>query len=185
VLFPAKVAQLLLIKTYGLSLKGSFSIQSPGDKMRNLKSSKLQILIIETNDCKFFVAKQVLQSQFKIELSFNSAKTPLQLAEISSELSPDIIFCCPEGGVVELLKELKSRNTNKRNSNITLLLAEELAEHFIVETPLSELTQILKETSLQASTSLESKIERKAERNSNNKKGANTQAPSKIFAQVA
>jgi len=33
---------------------------------------------------------------------------------------------CPNGGVAELLEKMKKRRTNRRNTEITLMLAEDL-----------------------------------------------------------
>jgi len=86
---------------------------------------KTKVLIIEDNFCKFFATKQVLEAQLKVEVATGDVDSGAELVAATNRIDPDLIFCRPEGGVVDLLEKMKKRQTNRRNTEITLLLAEE------------------------------------------------------------
>lgn len=83
---------------------------------------KTKVLIIEDNFAKFFTTKQVLESQLKLEVQTHSVETGAELATVTAALSPDLVMVRPEGGITELLLKMKKRGTNRRNTEITILL---------------------------------------------------------------
>jgi hypothetical protein len=87
---------------------------------------KSRILIIEDNYCKFFAAKQVLESQLKMKVDVADAGSTRELVIKAAAFNPDLIMYRPAGGVAELLAKMKKRRTNRRNSEIVLILAEGL-----------------------------------------------------------
>ena len=89
---------------------------------------KTKVLIIEDNFCKFFATKQVLESQLKLEVQAQDVRTSKELLEVTSGFAPDLIICRPEGGVSDLLNRMKKRRTNRRNTEITLLLTQDFEE---------------------------------------------------------
>ena len=91
---------------------------------------KTRVLIIENNYCKFFAAKQVLESQLKMKLDVVSTDSVNDLVEKTLKLSPDQIIFCPTGGIVELLTQMKKRRTNRRNTEISIMLAENVDQSF-------------------------------------------------------
>jgi CheY-like chemotaxis protein len=86
---------------------------------------KTKVLIIEDNFCKSFTTKQVLESQLKLAVRLVDVQTSRELAERTAEFKPDLILFRPNGGVAELLQKMKKRRSNRRNTEITLLLAQE------------------------------------------------------------
>jgi len=85
---------------------------------------KTRVLIIEDDYRKFFAAKQVLESQLKMKLNVVDTRCVNELVEKTAKFSPDQIIFCPTGGVVELLDQMKKRKTNRRNTEIALMLTE-------------------------------------------------------------
>ena len=86
---------------------------------------KTKVVIIEDNFCKYFTTKQVLESQLKIEVSVVDVSMGGDIAEAMAAVGPDVIVFRPNGGVTDLLEKLKKRHINRRNTEITLVLAEE------------------------------------------------------------
>ena len=105
--------------------------------------SKSRILIIEDNYCKFFAAKQVLESQLKMTVTIVNTSTVRDLASKASAYNPDLVLYRPAGGVTELLAKMQRRGTNRRNSEIVLMLAEEFDGYIAreVENFMSELAK--------------------------------------------
>ena len=89
---------------------------------------KNRVLIIEDNYYKFFTTKQVLDAQLKLNLDVNHVKTGQELAEVTAGFKPDQIIYRPNGGVADLLMSFKKRNINRRNTEVTILLTNELDE---------------------------------------------------------
>ena len=89
---------------------------------------KTKVLIIEDNYYKFFTTKQVLESQLKLDILVLGAKTGRELVESTTELNPDMIMYRPEGGVTELLSKMKKRKTNRRNTEVVLMVMDELSD---------------------------------------------------------
>ena len=87
---------------------------------------KTKVLIIEDNEYKYFTTKQVLEAQLKLSVQVVGVKDGQDLVQTTVGLEPDMIVFRPSGGVAELLEKMKKRKTNRRNTEITLLVAEEL-----------------------------------------------------------
>lgn len=86
---------------------------------------KNKILIIEDNFCKFFTIKQVIEAQLKLKIKADQSSSVEKILDIAKDYSPDSIVYCPNGGVIDLLNKMKKKGVNRRNTEITLLLADE------------------------------------------------------------
>ena len=89
---------------------------------------KTKVLIIEDNVYKFFTTKQVLEAQLKVDIQVVSVHTGKELIDQAAALSPDLVMFRSHdgGGIGELLLRMKKRNTNRRNTEITLLVTQEV-----------------------------------------------------------
>ncbi len=87
---------------------------------------KTKVLIIEDNYYKFFTMKQVLESQLKLQVNVVDVTDSGDVLNAAQSVEADVIVFRPSGGVAELLEKLKKRHTNRRNTEITLIVAEEL-----------------------------------------------------------
>lgn len=87
---------------------------------------KTQVLIIEDNNYKYFTTKAVLESQLKLSVNVVDVTMGGDIVDAVTSAEPDVIFFRPSCGVAELLEKLKKRHANRRNTEITLLVAEEL-----------------------------------------------------------
>lgn len=92
---------------------------------------KTKVLIIEDNFSKFFSTKAILEAQLKLDVDAKDIGTGTELAAATLQLSPDMVMIRPEGGVVEVLKKLKKRGSNRRNTEITLLLTQDFDDEVI------------------------------------------------------
>ena len=92
---------------------------------------KTKLLIIEDNFSKFFTTKHLLESQLKLQVSTRDIKTGQELADATAAFSPDMVMVRPEGGVAELLLKMKKRRSNRRNTEITLLLTQDFDDELI------------------------------------------------------
>ena len=92
---------------------------------------KTKVLIIEDNFSKFFTTKQVLEAQLKLEVHAQDIKTGQELVDATAAFGPDMVMVRPEGGVAELLLKMKKRRTNRRNTEITLLLTQDFDDEVI------------------------------------------------------
>ena len=92
---------------------------------------KTKVLIIEDNFAKYFTTKQILESQLKLEVSTKDIRDSRELVEATAELNPDVVMFRPDGGVAELLQKMKKRRTNRRNTEITLMLAHEFDDEVV------------------------------------------------------
>lgn len=88
---------------------------------------KNQVLIIEDNYHKFFTTKQVLEIQMKLPVHTVEVHNGYHLIRETEGFSPDFVMYCP-GGIVEVISQLKKRNTNCRNTEVTLIYAEDIDE---------------------------------------------------------
>jgi|GEM_PF-5944584 len=88
---------------------------------------KNQILIIEDNYHKFFTTKQVLEIQMKLPVHTVEVDSAFHLMRETEGFNPSLVMYCP-GGIVEVISQLKKRNTNCRNTEVTLIFAEDLDE---------------------------------------------------------
>ncbi|MEZ4742581.1 MAG: hypothetical protein R3B45_09060 [Bdellovibrionota bacterium] len=89
---------------------------------------KARILIIEDSYCQFFTAKQVLQSQLRLQVKAVKVADIQELAQKTIAFEPSFIIDRPCGGVVPLMEQMKKRQANRRNTEILLILAEEIEE---------------------------------------------------------
>jgi DNA-binding NarL/FixJ family response regulator len=89
---------------------------------------KTKVMIIEDNPCKFFTMKAVIEAALKVEVTVNEVQTSRELADAAAAANPDVVLFRPEGGVAELLESLKKRRINRRNTEVTILVAEEIDE---------------------------------------------------------
>jgi len=87
---------------------------------------KTKVLIIEDNAYKTFTTKQVLETQLKLQVNVVDCEGGQDVVRATEGIDPDMIVFCPNGGVAELLEKMKKRRTNRRNTEITLMLAEDL-----------------------------------------------------------
>lgn len=90
---------------------------------------KNKVMIIEDNCYKFFTTKQILEAQLKLEIEVIGVKTGKELVEATAGINPDQIIYRPDGGVADLLMKFRKRNMNRRNTTITIVLANELDDH--------------------------------------------------------
>lgn len=86
---------------------------------------KTKVLIIEDNFAKYFTTKQVLEAQLKLTVKALDVETSQELMNATAKINPDMILFRPNGGVAELLQKMKKRRTNRRNTEIVLLLADD------------------------------------------------------------
>lgn len=89
---------------------------------------KTKVLIIEDNFAKYFTTKQVLEATLKLQVQAIDVSTGAELLSATKSLNPDLIVFRPNGGVAELLTKMKKRRTNRRNTEITLLLTQDFEE---------------------------------------------------------
>ena len=87
---------------------------------------KTKILIIEDSAYKAFATKQLLEATLRMAVRLVDVASTKELARRTVEFAPHQILCCCEGGAAELLQAMKKRQTNRRNTEITLLLAQDL-----------------------------------------------------------
>ena len=92
---------------------------------------KTRVIIIEDNFYKYFTTKQVLEAQLKLSINAKDVETSQELIDATAEIKPDMILFRPNGGVAELLLKMKKRRTNRRNTEITLLLADEFDDEAV------------------------------------------------------
>jgi response regulator RpfG family c-di-GMP phosphodiesterase len=86
---------------------------------------KTRVLIIDDNCYKVFTTKQVLKSLLKIDVQEMGAGTDSELVQRTDEFNPDMIIF-NTGGVVDLLSRMKKRNSNRRNTEIALMMVAEM-----------------------------------------------------------
>ena len=87
---------------------------------------KRQILIIEDNYYKFFTMKQVIETHLRLKVNVVGANNEAELRLATGEVGPGNIIIKPEGGVVELIENLRKRRLNRRNSEVTFVITPEL-----------------------------------------------------------
>jgi hypothetical protein len=109
---------------------------------------KTKVLIIEDNFYKSFTTKQVLESQLKVRVKLVDVHTSSELAQATAEFKPDLIMFRPNGGVADLLVKMKKRRTNRRNTEIQLLVASEFDDEAVKKFQLY--MEAVRETSAEA-----------------------------------
>ena len=89
---------------------------------------KTRILIVEDNFAKFFCMKHLLESQLKVPVVSKDAADAADLFQTIQDVRPSMMLVRPAGGISALLSMLKKRQTNRRNTEITLILTPDLEE---------------------------------------------------------
>jgi hypothetical protein len=89
---------------------------------------KKRVLIIEDNDCRSFTTKQVLECTLRLNVKVVGVESGAELVAKAGRFNPDMIIYRPEGGVSALLERMQKRNTNCRNTEITMIVTSELDE---------------------------------------------------------
>lgn len=89
---------------------------------------KTKILIIEDSFAKFFCMKHLLESQLKVPVVSKDASNAADLLQTIQDVRPSMMLVRPAGGITALLGMLKKRQTNRRNTEITLILTPDLEE---------------------------------------------------------
>jgi len=89
---------------------------------------KTRILIIEDSFAKFFCMKHLLESQLKVPVASKDAADAADLLQTIQDTRPSMMLVRPAGGITALLGMLKKRQTNRRNTEITLILTPDLDE---------------------------------------------------------
>lgn len=86
---------------------------------------KKRIMIIDDNCYKIFTTKQVLEAQLRMKVRSVRATSHKELMLKVGEYKPDVIIFRPSGGVMDLLRLMQRRNTNRRNSEIAVMMAQD------------------------------------------------------------
>lgn len=92
---------------------------------------KTKIIIIEDSMYKSFTAKQILEAQLKLSVDVVNMTCCNSLKKLAEGIKTETIVIRQTGGVAELLEKLKKRNTNRRNSEVTLLVAEDFEDEVV------------------------------------------------------
>lgn len=90
---------------------------------------KTKILIIEDNHCKFFTTKQVLETKLKLQVKIKSADFPEKFLHETQKFKRRNVIFKPKGGIIELLDIFEKKGVSRLNSEITLLLIDELPQN--------------------------------------------------------
>lgn len=83
---------------------------------------KNNLAIIEDNFCKFFAAKQLLESHFKLTVCVLSADSDVSLSQHLRTIKPNTVLCNEANGIFALCDEIKKRKLNRRNCKIYLII---------------------------------------------------------------
>jgi hypothetical protein len=92
---------------------------------------KTKIIIIEDSMYKSFTTKQILESQLKLSVDVINFGCSVGMKKLAADLTCETIIIRHTDGVSELLDRLKKRNTNRRNTDVTLLLAEDFEDELV------------------------------------------------------
>jgi len=95
------------------------------DSLTRRVSMKNKIIIIENNFCKFFATKLMIETQLKLQASIYELSDLTEALNLAKKFSAHSIVYCPNGSVADLLYRMKKKGLNRRNTEITLVLAEE------------------------------------------------------------
>ena len=87
---------------------------------------KTKILIIEDNAYKSFTTKQLIEAKLRLAVRLVDVASTQELARRTVEFAPHQILCCSDGGAEALLLAMTKRQSNRRNTEITLLLTPDL-----------------------------------------------------------
>ena len=89
---------------------------------------KHKLVIVENNFCKFFAAKQLLETHFRLNVEVLSASSDYELSDTIMEIKPNSVLCHETLGVLALCEEIKKRSLNRRNSVIYLVIKEDIPD---------------------------------------------------------
>lgn len=78
-----------------------------------------------------FTTKQILESQLKLAVDVVNLGCGTAMKKLASNMNAETLVIRQTGGVAELLDKLKKRNTNRRNTEVTLLLAEDFEDELV------------------------------------------------------
>ena len=92
---------------------------------------KTKIIIIEDSMYRSFTTKQILESQLKLAVDVVNLGCGTAMKKLASNMNAETLVIRQTGGVGELLDKLKKRNTNRRNTEVTLLLAEDFEDELV------------------------------------------------------
>lgn len=92
---------------------------------------KTRILIVEDSFAKFFCTKQLLESHFHVPVKTMDTESAEELVQAINSVRPTLMFVRPTGGVTSLMLKLENRHVNRRNTQITLILTEDLEETWL------------------------------------------------------
>ena len=92
---------------------------------------KTKIIIIEDSMYKSFTTKQMLEFQLKLTVDVINLGCGVGMKKLAADLTSETIVIRHTDGVGELLDRLKKRNTNRRNTDVTLLLAEDFEDELV------------------------------------------------------
>jgi len=92
---------------------------------------KTKILIIEDSMYKSFTTKQMLESQLKLSVEVINLGCNTGMRKLADDLICETIVIRHTDSVSALVARLKKRNTNRRNTDVTLLLAEDFEDELI------------------------------------------------------
>ncbi len=93
--------------------------------------NKTKIIIIEDSMYKSFTTKQMLEYQLKLSVDVIKLGCVAGMEKLVADLNCETIILRHTDGVAELLDRLQKRNTNRRNTDVTLLLAEDFADELV------------------------------------------------------
>lgn len=80
---------------------------------------------------KSFTTKQILESQLKLAVDIVNLNCGSAMKKLASGMNSETVVLRQTGGVAELLDKLRKRNTNRRNTEVTLLLAEDFEDELV------------------------------------------------------
>ena len=85
-----------------------------------------KLLIIEDDVYRYFATKQILESQLRLSVTVVGVDCQAGLLEEAKGYKPSAILFHPKGGVVELIKTMKRRHVNRINTEIMLVVTNEV-----------------------------------------------------------
>ena len=95
---------------------------------------KNRILIIEDNFYKYFTIKQLLETQFNLNVEAKAVESGEEIYEASRDYKPTTVLYNPTKCIFEFIENINKRKLNKLNSEILLILTngdvfEEVSEN--------------------------------------------------------
>ena len=89
---------------------------------------KYKMVIIENNFHKFFTAKQLLETHFRLNVKIISTSSHYDLIDSILAIKPNSLLSNQTLGVVSLYEEISKRNLNRRNSIVYLIINEDIPD---------------------------------------------------------